>query len=170
LGLPIKKFIAALNRNDVFEYYLKTGNFVPKTAIRTLSNAMDVGNPSNFVRILDIFHHNLEEIRSLLESYSISDDLIRKGIKEVYTKYGYLIDPHGAVGYQSIKLASGSDQHHVILETAHPAKFMDIVAPLINTQIDIPARLKECLDKPKNAILVSDDYQEFKSELISWLS
>jgi threonine synthase len=172
LGLPVEKFIAGVNENNVFEQYLKTGNYIPKTAVRTLSNAMDVGNPSNFDRIVDLFDHDRTEILKIIESYSISDVLIEEGIREVYRKYDYLIDPHGAVGYQALKdVKSRSDNknHSIILETAHPAKFIDIVSPAIGKNIDMPDRLKKCLDKPKNAILVSDDYQDFKDELLRWI-
>jgi threonine synthase len=169
LGLPIKKFIAAVNQNNVFEHYLNSGTYAPKRAVKTLSNAMDVGDPSNFVRICDIFDQDLQTMRSVIESYSISDQQIREGIKEVYDKFSYLIDPHGAVGYQALKYSSKLQNHHIILETAHPAKFMDIVTPVIGEKIEMPARLQECMDKPKNAILSSQDYQEFKEKLIQWI-
>jgi threonine synthase len=169
LGLPVNRFIAAVNKNDVFEHYLNTGEYNPKKAIETLSNAMDVGNPSNYDRLNDLFNHDRKALRTIMESYSISDDQIREGIQEVYTKYNYLIDPHGSVGYQALNMATKSPYHQIILETAHPAKFMDIVAPVVNEKIDMPERLQECLEKPKNAILVSDDFQDFKSELTKWL-
>jgi len=172
LGLPVDKFIASVNENDVFEHYLKTGEYIPKTAVRTLSNAMDVGNPSNFDRIVDLFDHDRSEILKIMESFSISDASIEEGMREVYTKFGYLIDPHGAVGYQALKdVKMGMDKinHSIILETAHPAKFMDIVTPVINKQIEMPKRLQNCLNKQKNAIFVSDDYQDFKSELLNWI-
>jgi len=172
LGLPAQKFIAAVNQNDVFPLYLKTGDYIPKTAVETLSNAMDVGAPSNFDRIIDLYKNDRSEIQKIIESYSISDDLIREGIRELFNTYGYLIDPHGAVGYQALKKTmtrSNKNNQNIILETAHPAKFMEIVTPVVNQKIDMPERLKECLDKPKNAILVSDDYQDFKSELLNWI-
>lgn len=169
LGLTIKNFIASVNQNDVFEQYIRTGKYQPKKAVRTLSNAMDVGNPSNFDRILEMFDNDLQLIRKILESYSISDELTRIGIKEVYEKYGYLLDPHGAVAYQTINMISDKADHYVILETAHPAKFTDIVSPVINHAVDMPDRLSKCLNKPKNAILSSDNFQEFKSKLLSWI-
>jgi threonine synthase len=169
LGLPVQKYIAAVNQNDVFEQYLNSGEYVPKRAVKTLSNAMDVGNPSNYDRLIDLFNHDRNELRKIMESYSISDDQIKEGIKEVYSKYGYLIDPHGSVGYQALKMTANSPHHNIILETAHPAKFMDIVSPTIGKQIEMPERLQQCLDKPKKAILVADDYQEFKAELIKWI-
>jgi threonine synthase len=172
LGLPVQKFIAGVNKNDVFEHYLKTGEYTPKTAIKTLSNAMDVGDPSNFDRIVDLFSHERTEIQKIMNCYSISDKSIREGIREVYEEFNYLIDPHGAVGYQALKAVpenSTNHNHSIILETAHPAKFMDIVSPIINKKIEMPESLRECFDKPKNAILVSDDYQEFKSELLKWI-
>jgi threonine synthase len=169
LGLPIEKFIAAVNQNDVFKQYMTTGDYKPKTAVRTLSNAMDVGNPSNFDRILDVFDHDFQRIKQVIVSYSVSDDLTKEGIKEVYDKYGYMIDPHGAVGYQSLKMIPDSSDQYIILETAHPAKFLDIVSPVINKPIKMPERLKACLDKPKNAIPSSINYQEFKSKLLKWI-
>lgn len=172
LGLPVQKFIAAVNENDVFAHYLTTGEYKPKTAVKTLSNAMDVGNPSNFDRIVDLFNQNRGEIQEIIESYSVSDDMIEEGIREVYKKFGYLIDPHGAVGYQALKNVRGQSEkqsHRIILETAHPAKFLDIVSPVINKKIDMPERLQECLEKKKKSIRVSDDYSEFKSELLNWL-
>ncbi len=172
IGLPVQKFIAAVNENDVFVHYLTTGEYKPKTAVKTLSNAMDVGNPSNFDRIVDLFNQDRVEIQKIMESYSVSDDMIKEGIKEVYKKFGYLIDPHGAVGYQALKNVRGQSEkqsHRIILETAHPAKFLDIVSPVINKKIDMPERLQDCLEKQKNSIRVSDDYSEFKSELLNWL-
>jgi threonine synthase len=172
LGLPIEKFIAAVNENDVFPIYLNTGDYKPKTAKETLSNAMDVGDPSNFDRILDLYKNDRREIQKLIESYSISDHLIREGIREIYDMYGYLIDPHGAVGYQALKNTTYNSTKRyqtIILETAHPAKFIDIVTSVINKQIEMPDRLQSCLNKQKNAILVSDDYQDFKSALIKWI-
>jgi threonine synthase len=172
LGLPVEKFIASVNENDVFEHYLKTGEYIPKKAVKTLANAMDVGNPSNFDRIINLFDNDRAAILKNVESHSISDDRIEEGIREVYQTFGYLIDPHGAVGYQAlkeIKHRSLSKCHYIILGTAHPAKFLDIVSPIININIDIPSRLKDCLNKPKNSIPVSDDYSEFKSKLIQWL-
>jgi threonine synthase len=169
LGLPVRKFIAAVNENDVFEHYLRTGEYSPKQAVETLSNAMDVGNPSNYDRLVDLYNHDINALRDIMESYSVNNDRIIEGIKEVYTKYHYLIDPHGAVGYQALKTASTSSYHQIILETAHPAKFSDIVAPVVQQEIEIPARLQDCLDKPKNAILTTDDFQDFKSNLSAWL-
>jgi threonine synthase len=169
LGIPVKKFIAAVNENDVFEHYLKTGKYHPKRAVETLSNAMDVGNPSNYDRLIDLYDHDINALREIMESYSISDNQIKEGIKEVYAKYGYLIDPHGAVGYQALKKTSNIPFHKIILETAHHAKFSDIVTPVVDQNIEIPERLQECLDKPKNAILVSDKFQDFKSEISQWL-
>ena len=172
MGLPINHFIAAVNANDIVQHYLKTGSFEPKPSIETISNAMDVGNPSNFNRIVELFGHDRTEILKIIESYSISDVLIEEGIREVYRKYGYLIDPHGAVGYQAlkdVKNRSDNKNHSIILETAHPAKFLDIVSPVIDKNIDMPDRLQECLKKQKNSILVSDDYSDFKSALLNWL-
>ena len=173
LGLPVKKFIASVNENNVFEQYVKTGIYRPKDAVKTLANAMDVGNPSNFERIMALFNRDRDELRKTIDSYRISDEQIKEGIRDVYQKFDYLIDPHGAVGYQAlkeIKNRSRNKNHAIILETAHPAKFLDIVSPIINRNIEIPARLDECLHKEKNSILVSENYSDFEYELRRWLA
>ncbi len=169
LGLPVKKFIAAVNCNQVFCNYLQTGVYEPKTAIQTISNAMDVGNPSNFARINALFGGDREKILKKVCSYSITDRETRAVIEELYDKNKYLIDPHGAVGYSAYKKYSAerpSDYHTIVLETAHPAKFQDVLPESVSKNIIIPGRLQEALEKQKKSILVSNDFKEFKSELL----
>jgi threonine synthase len=172
LGLPVKEFIAAVNCNQVFCNYLQTGAFEPKTAIKTISNAMDVGNPSNFARISALFGGDREKLLKKVCSYSITDRETQAVIKELYAKNKYLIDPHGAVGYSAYKKYSAerpSGYHTIVLETAHPAKFRDVLPESVSKNITIPERLQEVLEKQKKSILVSNDFKEFKSELLSQL-
>ncbi len=173
MGLPVQLFYSALNSNKIFDDYLKTGKFVPKEAIRTLSNAMDVGNPSNFARISDIFNHQVEEIRTRIKSYSTSDDETLTIIQDVYNRHGYILDPHGAVGYAAWKnLHDGQSEAYttIVLETAHPSKFIDVMPKELANEITIPKRLQESLDKPKKSTLISSEFDQFKSELLNGLS
>ncbi len=177
MGLPVNCFIAAVNSNTVFPEYLSSGAFKPRPAIKTLSNAMDVGNPSNVHRILSIYSNKLSALREKIYSYSISDAETITGIKEVYAKYHYVIDPHGAVGYQALirfqqqhkdKL-KGQPGHFITLETAHPAKFLDIVSPALNIEIDMPKRLAEVMQKQKKSIFLPNDFNQLKSLLLELL-
>jgi threonine synthase len=171
MGLPVDKFIAAVNINDVFPVYLNTGKFIPKPSIKTISNAMDVGNPSNFHRILDLYNNNLDKLSDEITSYSFSDLQTKKAIKEIYNKYSYLIDPHGAVGY--LALEEYITKNHIesfngiILETAHPSKFADIMEEVVNENIQIPARLAKCLHKEKRSTKISKEYDDFKNYLLN---
>lgn len=162
MGLPIKKFIAANNSNNSFTEYLASGNFTAKPSVQTISNAMDVGNPSNFVRILELYKNNLENIREDISSKSFTDSETSAAIKEVYSKYNYLMDPHGAVAYLGLKSFS---PHGVFFETAHPAKFLDVVEPIIERKIEIPERLASCLTKEKVTTKLSKEFHEFKNFL-----
>ena len=167
MGLSVAGFIAAVNANTSFSRYLETGKFTPAATIPTLSNAMDVGAPSNFTRIESIFGNDVEKVRDRISSISISDQQTVQGIREVYENFKYIIDPHGAVGYQAYRyLHADSDAHQVILETAHPAKFQDTVEQALDIKIDIPERLQACMQKEKQATLLKSDYNLFKSTLI----
>jgi len=169
MGLPVKKFIAALNSNDVFENYLKSGTFQPKTSVQTISNAMDVGNPSNFYRIYSMFDGNLNSMREVIFSRSFSDNQTRQAIGEIYNKYGYLADPHGAVGYLALKEyleEYPGSYNSIILETAHPAKFKDIVEENSGTSVEIPESLVKCLEKKKKSIIISNNLDALKSILL----
>jgi threonine synthase len=169
MGLPVDLFIAAVNSNKIFPQYLKTGKFEPKAAVKTLSNAMDVGNPSNFKRLVELYDGNIEKIRNNIYSCSISDQQTVTAIKDVYQKYNYVIDPHGAVGFQAMQEYAKSSKHdnkYMILETAHPAKFYDIVKEILNIEVKIPQRLATALSKNKNSITISKNFNDFKSSIL----
>lgn len=170
MGLPVKKFIAATNANDTFPNYLKTGKFKPKSSIKTISNAMDVGNPNNFPRILKMYRGNLEKIRKDIWSKSFTDKETKEAIKEVYQKYNYLMDPHGAVGYLGLKaylknLKTDSNCAHLFLETAHPSKFLDVIEPIIKKKISMPKSLSFVMKKKKKSLKLANNYKDFKSML-----
>jgi len=169
MGLPVHKFIAAVNSNDIFPKYLESGNFEPKPSVQTISNAMDVGNPSNFARISDIFANDVDKVRDVIYSRSYSDTQTQNAIREVHERYGYLIDPHGAVGYLALNdylKENPGDYSSIILETAHPAKFKDIVEKSSGTKVNIPQNLAQCLNKDRRSIVVPNDYNAFKSILL----
>jgi threonine synthase len=167
LGLPVKQFIAATNINDIVPNFLATEIYTPKLSKQTISNAMDVGNPSNFVRILEIFDHDISKLKKYLSSYSFTDDETRKTIKELKRKFNYVADPHGAVGYLGLKkYMIGKNDHGVFLETAHPVKFLDVVAPVVKETIELPPQILEVMDKEKKAINIAT-YEELKLFLLS---
>jgi len=168
-GLPVRHFIAACNSNDTVPAYLRTGDYLPKPAVSTLSNAMDVGNPSNFVRILELFHQKLPHLRQILSAISISDAETTAAIRDLYTKQHYLPDPHGAVGYLALQryLTQHPGKKGFFLETAHPVKFYDVVEPLIGNKIPIPESVKRLLNLPKNSIRLNPDYAHLKDYLLS---
>ncbi|RJP63680.1 MAG: threonine synthase [Ignavibacteriales bacterium] len=169
MGLPVNKFIAAANANKVFPDYIKTGTFTPAPTIKTISNAMDVGNPSNFERIASIFLYDAENVRKVIFSDSFSDLDTYEAMNEIYKKYNYIIDPHGAVGYLANKKYSEDlieDSISIILETAHPAKFSSEVKKATGIEIEIPERLGECLKKEKHSLVLSKEFNEFKSFLL----
>jgi threonine synthase len=157
----------------VFADYLISGVYKPVPAVQTLSNAMDVGDPSNFHRITDIFGDGVEAMRRLIKSYSISDEETRTAIREIRDKYKYRIDPHGAVGYQAVSKHSAEhpgDKRYMLLETAHPAKFNDIMEDIFGEPLEFPERLVESLKKEKSAISAGKDYKDFKVKLIRAIS
>ena len=170
MGLPVYKFIAALNINSVFLDYLKTGIFEARKSIRTISNAMDVGNPSNFFRIKSIFNESHKEIKDKIFAASFSDEQTKAAIKEVFSKYNYILDPHGAVGYlalkEFLKVDKAESINSIILETAHPAKFLDDVQDILKMKIEMPERLKHSLELEKKSIRLSNGFEEFKSFLM----
>ena len=167
MGLPIKKFIAATNANDPFPIFLQTGHFKPKDSVKTLSNAMDVGNPSNFVRILELYKFNLENIRKEIESKSYNDEKTLETMREVYQNSDYILDPHGAIGYMGIKdfVKNHNKYCGIFLETADPSKFTDIVNKAIGVNPPMPKRLKKCLDKEKKSIILSNQFNDLKTFL-----
>ncbi|HEY5371401.1 MAG TPA: threonine synthase [Hanamia sp.] len=167
-GLPVKHFIAACNANNVVPEFLKTQNYVPKKAVATISNAMDVGDPSNFIRILELFHQQFADLKNKLSSYSITDEETRQTIKDVFEKENYLTDPHGAVAYTALHhyLENHAGQKGYILETAHPVKFYDVVEQVIGQQVPIPDSVKSILDKQKVSLLMNPDFKELKKYLL----
>lgn len=167
-GLPVHHFIAACNANDVVTKYLQTADFKAQTAVPTLSNAMDVGNPSNFVRILEIFHHQFPELKNKLSSYSISDADTMATIRDVYEMHNYLLDPHGAVGYLALKkyLESNPSSKGIFLETAHPVKFPEAVEKAASTKIDLPSSISAIMNKAKKSIEIKADYDELRTHLL----
>ena len=168
-GLPVAHFIAACNANDIIPSYLQNGKYQPKEAVATLSNAMDVGNPSNFVRILEIFEQEFESVKGKLTSYSISDEETKQTIAAVYKQYEYLLDPHGAVGYLALEryLKEHPDQKGFFLETAHPVKFPDAVESLIGEKIEVPRSVSHLLTKKKQSVKINADYKQLKDYLLS---
>lgn len=168
LGLPISHFIAANNSNNVVTNYLKTEQYQPKPTIATISNAMDVGNPSNFVRIQEIFGQSFNNLSNNLTSYSYTDQATKEALKTLYFDYSYIADPHGAVGYLAAVdyLKNHPDAHVVFLETAHPTKFLDVVEETIRENIDLPPQIANVMDKKKKATRISG-YEELKVFLLS---
>lgn len=168
MGLPVKRFLAATNVNDVVPEYLETGVFAPRPGIPTISNAMDVGNPSNFARMQDMFDNDLENFRSHIIGYTVTDDQTKDAIKKVFEDYEYVIDPHGAVGWLALHryLRDFPGHKGVVLETAHPSKFLDVVNPVLGRKIDVPERLASLADKPKVSTPIQNDYQQFKEALL----
>lgn len=170
-GLPVSHFIAACNANDVFTNYLQTQLYSPKESVVTISNAMDVGNPSNFVRILQLFDKQFQPIKNLVSSNSISDEETRETILEVFKHRQYLLDPHGAVAYAALKkYLQNENQNHLqglILETAHPVKFYDVVEPVIGQKIPLPEEVNNLLKMEKKSVRIGTGYQELKDFLQS---
>lgn len=166
-GLPVRHFVAACNTNDIASHYLQTGELKPKGSTPTISNAMDVGNPSNFVRILNLFNHEYLSLKNVMSSYSISDSETIATMKVVKERYNYLLDPHGAVGYLSLQrhLASHEDAKGFFLETAHPVKFD--VEKLINEKVELPDSVQHLLSKNKKSIVIKADANELKEFLLS---
>lgn len=168
LGLPIHHFIASNNENNVVTEYLTTKLYQPKASVQTISNAMDVGNPSNFIRIQEIHKNNFEALKSNLSSYSFSDEETKEALQELYTDFKYIADPHGAVGYLGCKsyLKDHPDTHCVFLETAHPTKFLDVVEEVIPEKIELPPQIEAVMNQEKISIPISD-YQGLKNVLLN---
>jgi len=168
LGLPVKHFIAATNVNDIVPNYFETGIYTPKPSKQTISNAMDVGDPSNFVRVLEIFNYNDTKLKEVLSSYSFTDTETEQAMKEIKEKHHYIADPHGAVGYLGLKkYGIDSNTQGVFLETAHPIKFLNVVEPIIKETIDLPKQIKEVINKEKVSIKIST-FDELKRFLINY--
>ncbi len=166
MGLPVKRFIAANNRNDIFYQYLKTGVYSPKPSIQTIANAMDVGDPSNFARILDLYGNSHDAIAAEISGCTYTDEQISETLCDCYKKNKYLLDPHGAVGYRALSEFLRPDEVGVFLETAHPAKFKDTVEKIIGDKVEIPAKLQAFMKGEKKSIAMTKDFADFKSFLM----
>ena len=169
MGLPIDHFIASTNVNDAVPRFLETGTYDPMPTIQTISNAMDVGNPSNFIRIQKIFNNDIVKIKKILSGYRFTDQDTKKALKEIYDMKNYIADPHGAVGYLGLKKfleQQNEDYYGVFLETAHPVKFLDSVNKTLKLEVEIPERLKDTLSKEKTSIPIRD-FAELKAYLLN---
>ena len=174
-GLPFKRFIAANNANDIFYNYLQTGLYEPKASRQTLANAMDVGDPSNFARIINLYSENGQlspnethkRITSLISGATYSDDQIRQTMRQCYEKTGYILDPHGACGYQALADGLQPEEIGVFCETAHPAKFKEKVDDILHIDVDIPARLRAFMLGKKQSTPMTKDFADFKQYLLS---
>jgi threonine synthase len=166
LGLPVKQFIASTNSNDIVPNYLETGIYTPKPSIQTISNAMDVGDPSNFIRIQEIYKNDDELLKKNVSSYSFTDEETKKAMKKIKKKSGYIADPHGAVGYLGLKkYLKKHKAQGIFLETAHPVKFLDVVEPVLNETIAFPPQILNVINKKKKSIQISK-YDELKDFLL----
>ena len=166
MGLPVKRFIAANNANDIFFKYLQTGKYEPKASVQTIANAMDVGDPSNFARIYDLYGKDVNNMRKEISGATYSDEQIADTIRDVYQRTGYLCDPHGACGYRALKENLADNEIGVFLETAHPAKFKDTVERIIGQNVEIPAKLAAFMQGTKQSIAMSGDFADFKAYLL----
>ena len=165
MGLPVKRFIAANNRNDIFLEYLKTGEYKPRPSVATLANAMDVGDPSNFARVIDLYGHSHKAITAEIGGARYTDEDITETIKTCYTQTGYLLDPHGACGYQALKDMLREGETGVFLETAHPAKFLSTVENIIGEKVEIPEKLQAFMRGTKQSVELSKEFADFKAFL-----
>jgi len=167
MGLPIKRFIAANNANDIFYKYLQTGKYEPKASVQTLANAMDVGDPSNFARIYDLYGKSHERISSLISGATYSDEQIRETMRQCYAETGYTLDPHGACGYRALQEGLKDNEVGVFCETAHPAKFKETVDNIIGGDIQIPERLAAFMRGKKQSVEMTKNFDDFKAFLMS---
>ena len=167
MGLPVKRFIAANNANDIVCKYLQTGEYNPRPSLQTIANAMDVGDPSNFARIQELFKGDWQKITSLVSGAAYSDEQIRQAMKHCYDSNSYILDPHGACGYQALKDLLNDDEVGVFAETAHPAKFKETVEDAIKSEIEIPEKLAAFMRGEKKSIKMSKNFGEFKAFLMS---
>ena len=167
MGLPIKRFIAANNRNDIFYQYLKTGEYNPRPpSIATIANAMDVGDPSNFARIIDLYGGSHDKIAAEISGETYTDEQISETVQKVYEETGYLLDPHGACGYRALAEELQPGETGVFLETAHPAKFLQTVQNIIGADVKIPEKLQEFMRGKKLSVPMSKDFASFKEYLM----
>ena len=167
MGLPVKRFIAANNSNDIFYEYLQTGKYNPRPSVQTIANAMDVGDPSNFARVIDLYNHSADEIRKDITGFRYKNAAIAETVKDTFEKTGYLLDPHGACGYQALTDGLSKDENGIFLETAHPAKFKETVEEIIGKPIEIPQLLQAFMKGEKKSIGLKNNYDLFKDTLLS---
>jgi len=167
MGLPVKRFFAANNANDIFYKYLQTGKYEPKASVQTLANAMDVGDPSNFARIYDLYGKSHERISSLISGATYSDEQIRETMRQCYAETGYTLDPHGACGYRALQEGLKDNEVGVFCETAHPAKFKETVDNIIGGDIQIPERLAAFMRGKKQSVEMTKNFDDFKAFLMS---
>ena len=166
MGLPVKRFIAANNANDIFYNYLQTGKYEPKPSKQTLANAMDVGDPSNFARVIDLYGGSHERITSLISGSTYSDEQIRKIMQQCYQATGYVLDPHGACGYQALEEGLKPGEVGIFCETAHPAKFKEKVDEILGIDVEIPERLAAFMKGEKQSVPMPKDFDAFKQYLL----
>lgn len=167
MGLPVKRFVAANNANDIFYNYLQTGKYCPQPSKQTLANAMDVGDPSNFARILDLYANQWADIKTDISGATYTDDRIREAMRQCYEATGYVLDPHGACGWRALKELLQPGEVGVFLETAHPAKFKEKVDDILGTDIAIPERLQAFMRGKKQSVEMANDFDAFKSFLMN---
>jgi threonine synthase len=166
MGLPVERFIAANNSNDIFFNYLQTGEYKPRPSVSTLANAMDVGDPSNFARVIDLYKNSVEAIRKDIGGARYSDNQINSAIKKCFNETGYLLDPHGACGYMALEEGLKTDEVGIFLETAHPAKFLETVENSIGKKVEIPQKLQEFMKGTKQSFELSKEFNTFKEYLM----
>ena len=168
-GVPFQHFIAACNANNTIPEFFKTKNYQPKKTVPTISNAMDVSNPSNFVRVEEMYNNNLEMLQKALSSYSITDDETIETIKKVYQEKNYLLDPHAAVGYFALEnyLQQNPNQKGFLLETAHPVKFYDVIEPALHFKIPLPKAIESVIDKKSISTKIKAEYSAIKNAIFS---
>ena len=166
MGLPVKRFIAANNRNDIFLQYIRTGEYSPRPSVATIANAMDVGDPSNFARVLDLYGASHSDIAAEIAAVSYTDEQITDTLRTCKAETSYLLDPHGACGYQALKEGLQAGEVGVFLETAHPAKFLETVENIIGEKVEIPAKLQEFMKGTKQSTPMTKDFASFKAYLM----
>ena len=167
MGLPISRFIAANNANDIFYQYLQTGVYTPQPTKQTLANAMDVGDPSNFARVYDLYGGSHDAITAYISGATYSDDDIRQTMRDCYSNTGYVLDPHGACGFRALKEGLRENECGVFLETAHPAKFKHTVDQIIGQPVNIPEKLAEFMKGKKLSVPMTKEFADFKQFLMT---
>ena len=167
MGLPVTRFIAANNRNDIFYQYLRTGVYTPRPSVATIANAMDVGDPSNFARVLDLYHGNHDAIAAEVSGATYTDEQIAETMRSVWQQHHYLLDPHGACGYRALQEGLHPGESGIFLETAHPAKFKDTVEGIIGDTVPIPEKLQAFMRGTKQSLPMSKAFADFKQYLLS---